>query len=40
MRGGLSFNEAYNLSFEDRKIISNIIEENYEVTKESHLPHF
>ena len=40
MRGGLSFEEAWNLSIEDRNILRDIIKENYEITKESKLPHF
>jgi hypothetical protein len=40
MRGGLSYDEAMTLSYEDRKIISDIIKENLETTKESGLPFF
>jgi hypothetical protein len=40
MRGAMSFEEAYNLSIEDREIIQKIIEENLEVTKETKLPFF
>jgi hypothetical protein len=40
MRGGLSFTESFLLSFEDREIISKIIEENLETTKNSQLPFF
>ena len=40
MRGGLSYDDAMMLSHEDRKIISDIIKENLETTKESGLPFF
>lgn len=40
MRGGISLNEMYNTSTKERKIISEIIEENYKTTKDSGLPHF
>jgi hypothetical protein len=40
MRGGLPYNDAIMLSYEDRKIISDIIKENLETTKESGLPFF
>lgn len=40
MRGGLSFSEAYDLSHEDREIISKIIADNLDTTKESGLPFF
>jgi len=40
MRGSVSANESYNLTFEDRKIIGKIIEDNLNTTKESGLPFF
>lgn len=40
MRGGLSYDDAIMLSYEDRKIISEIIKENLDTTKESGLPFF
>ena len=40
MRGGLSYDDAMMLSYDDRKIISDIIKENLETTKESGLPFF
>lgn len=40
MRGALSIDEAYNLSVEEREIISKIIDENLETTKETKLPFF
>ena len=40
MRGSLSFTESYLLTYEDRIIISKIIEENLETTKTSQMPFF
>jgi hypothetical protein len=40
MRGGLTVEQAYMLEPEDRVIISEIIKDNLEVTKESKLPFF
>jgi hypothetical protein len=40
MRGGISFEEAYYLTPEDKEIISKIIKENLETTKKSGLPFF
>ena len=40
MRGGLSYEQALNLSSEERKIISGLIKENLETTKKSGLPFF
>jgi len=40
MRGGMSIDDAFALSVEDREIISNIIKENLETTKKSGLPFF
>ena len=37
---GMSYNEAMNLSFEDRELISEITKENVEITNKSGLPHF
>ena len=39
-RGGLSFAEAMNLSPDEREIVSEIVKENFETTKESGLPFF
>lgn len=38
MRGGLSLTEAYDLSPEDREIISNLIKENLETSKKINQP--
>jgi hypothetical protein len=40
MRGGVTYSESLLLSFEDREIISKIIEKNLEITKESGQPFF
>jgi hypothetical protein len=40
MRGSVSVSEGFEMSAEDRKIISKIIEDNLETTKESKLPFF
>lgn len=39
MRGGVTINELlYVLSFEDREMIYNVINENIETTKETRMP--
>lgn len=40
MRGSLTFEQAYLLDVADRGIISEIVQENLETTKESQLPFF
>ena len=40
MRGGLSYETALQLSVAERKIISEIINDNMETTKKSGLPFF
>lgn len=40
MRGGVTYNEAMNMSNSEREAISNIIKENLETTKKSGLPFF
>lgn len=40
MRGGLTYDQALNLSSQERKIIGNLIKENLETTKKSGLPFF
>ena len=40
MRGGLSYDDAMMLSFDERETIGNIIKENIETTKKSGLPFF
>jgi hypothetical protein len=40
MRGGLTYEEALNLSWTEREIISDLVKENLETTKKTGLPHF
>jgi hypothetical protein len=40
MRGGLTYEEAMNLSSEERNIIGDLIKDNIETTKKSGLPFF
>ncbi len=40
MRGSLSIEQAFMLDIQDREIISEIIKDNLETTKESGLPFF
>lgn len=40
MRGGLTLDDAYHLSPEDREIIADLVEENLETTKKTSLPFF
>jgi hypothetical protein len=40
MRGGISLDEVYQMSSEDREIVSKIVKENLETTKKSGLPFF
>jgi len=40
MRGGISYDEAMQLSFHEKDIIAKIIKDNMKITKESGLPFF
>lgn len=40
MRGGVSFAEAMNLSFDERELVLEIVKDNMETTKNSGLPFF
>jgi len=40
MRGGLTYSEAFDLSYEDREVISQLIEENLETAKKTGQPFF
>ena len=40
MRGGISHQEALNLSPEDRKVIHSLVKENMETTKKTGHPFF
>jgi len=40
MQGGLTYDEAFNLSSQERDIINDIIKDNLETTKKSKMPFF
>lgn len=40
MRGGVSYNESHCLTYDERLIISKVIESNLATTKETQLPFF
>lgn len=40
MRGSISIDQAFSMDYDDRAIVSKIIEENLETTKETQLPFF
>ena len=40
MRGGITYDEAFMLTQEERELINKIIKENMETTKKSGLPFF
>ena len=40
MRGGITLDEAYSMSYEDREIVARIVKDNLNTTKESGLPFF
>jgi hypothetical protein len=40
MRGGVTIDDVYWMSFEDRQMIAGIVKENLETTKKSGLPFF
>jgi hypothetical protein len=40
MRGGVTYEEACNMSFSEREIVNGIIKENLETTKKTGMPHF
>lgn len=40
MRGGISLNEAAQLTYEDRLVIANLIKENLDTTNRTKLPFF
>lgn len=39
MRGGITLNEAYALTLEERELIRDILEENKEYTEKSGIPY-
>lgn len=40
MRGGLQLPDAYDITFEERKAISEMVKDNMKTTKDSQLPFF
>lgn len=40
MRGGMTLDEAFSLSFEDREILADLIKDNLETTKKTQMPFF
>lgn len=40
MRGGINYDQSMQLSYDERKIINEIVTENLETTKKSGLPFF
>lgn len=40
MRGGASYEDVLNMSYEERKLINEIVESNMETTKVTKLPFF
>lgn len=40
MRGSIGLDEIYQLSYQDRELINQLIKENIEVTNETGLPYF
>ena len=40
MRGGVTYDEAMQMGQIERKIINDIVKDNYETTKKSGMPHF
>jgi hypothetical protein len=40
MRGGASYTDILNMSYEERKEISGLIEDHMEITKKSGLPYY
>jgi len=40
MRGGVTLEEAYTMSYQERSLVSDIVKDNLEATKKSGLPFF
>lgn len=40
MRGGMTLDEAWLTGFNDRELINEMIKENLDITKETHMPFF
>jgi hypothetical protein len=40
MRGGASYEDVLNMSYDERKLVNELIESNMETTKKTQLPFF
>lgn len=40
MRGGMTLDEAFSISYSDREIINELIKERLEITNDTRLPYF
>jgi|TARA_B110000967_G_scaffold47801_1_gene48471 hypothetical protein len=40
MRGGMSLDEGFSTSYEDRQLLNDLIKENLETTKKTQMPFF
>jgi hypothetical protein len=40
MRGGFTINEMFNTALKERQLLTEIVEENLKITKDSGLPYF
>jgi len=40
MRGGMTLDEAFSLGYEEREVLTKLIEEHLETTKSTQLPFF
>jgi hypothetical protein len=40
MRGGATYEDVLNMSYDERSLINKIVESNLEITKKSNLPFF
>jgi hypothetical protein len=40
MRGSITIDDAWQMSFADRELINSLINENVEITNETQLPYF
>ena len=40
LRGGISYEDVLNMSYEERNYLSDLVENNLEITKKSNLPFF
>lgn len=40
MRGGASYNDVLQMSFQERKMLNDLIDDNLETTKNTKLPFF